>query len=54
MQTLWIATWLRDVAGYAPTGLVRGLLAVNVEMIVGHLGFGYAADCAAGLSTREA
>ena len=44
LQTLWIATWLRDVAGYTPAGVARGLLAVNVAMIVGYIGFGRAAD----------
>ncbi|HEU4350875.1 MAG TPA: MFS transporter [Burkholderiales bacterium] len=44
LQTLWIATWLRDVAGYSPAEVARGLLAVNVAMIVGYLGFGHAAD----------
>jgi predicted MFS family arabinose efflux permease len=44
LQTLWIATWLRDVAGYAPAGVARGLLAVNASMIVGYLVFGRAAD----------
>jgi predicted MFS family arabinose efflux permease len=44
LQTLWIATWLRDVAGYTPAEVARGLLAVNVAMIVGYLGFGRAAD----------
>jgi predicted MFS family arabinose efflux permease len=44
LQTLWIATWLRDVAGYSPAEVARGLLAVNVAMIVGYLGFGRAAD----------
>ncbi len=44
LQTLWIATWLRDVAGYSPAGVARGLLAVNVAMIVGYLAFGRAAD----------
>ena len=44
LQTLWIATWLRDVAGYSPAGVARGLLAVNVSMIVGYLAFGRAAD----------
>jgi hypothetical protein len=44
LQTLWIATWLRDVAGYTPAGVARGLLAVNVAMIVGYLAFGGAAD----------
>jgi predicted MFS family arabinose efflux permease len=44
LQTLWIATWLRDVAGYSPAGVARGLLTVNVAMIVGYLAFGRAAD----------
>ena len=44
LQTLWIATWLRDVAGYTPAEVARGLLAVNVAMIVGYMGFGRAAD----------
>jgi predicted MFS family arabinose efflux permease len=44
LQTLWIATWLRDVAGYAPPEVARGLLAVSASMIVGYLAFGRAAD----------
>jgi predicted MFS family arabinose efflux permease len=44
LQTLWIAPWLRDVAGYSPAGVARGLLAVNVAMIVGYMVFGRAAD----------
>jgi predicted MFS family arabinose efflux permease len=44
LQTLWIATWLRDVAGYTPAEVARGLLAINVAMIVGYLAFGSAAD----------
>lgn len=44
LQTLWIATWLRDVAGYSPAEVARGLLAVNVAMIAGYVGFGRAAD----------
>ena len=44
LSTLWIATWLRDVAGYTPAGVARGLLAVNVAMVVGYLVFGRAAD----------
>ena len=44
LQTLWIATWLRDVAGYAPAEVARGLLAVNASMIAGYLVFGRAAD----------
>lgn len=44
LQTLWVATWLRDVAGYTPAQVAQGLLAVNASMIVGYLGFGRAAD----------
>jgi len=44
LQTLWIATWLRDVAGYTPAQVARGLLAVNAAMIVGYLAFGRGAD----------
>jgi predicted MFS family arabinose efflux permease len=44
LQTLWIATWLRDVAGYAPPEVARGLLAVSASMIAGYLAFGRAAD----------
>jgi predicted MFS family arabinose efflux permease len=44
LQTLWIAPWLRDVAGYSQAEVARGLLAVNVAMLAGYLGFGRAAD----------
>ncbi len=44
LQTLWIATWLRDVAGWNPAEVARGLLAVNAAMIAGYLAFGRAAD----------
>jgi predicted MFS family arabinose efflux permease len=44
LQTLWIATWLRDVAGYTPAEVARALLAVNAAMIVGYVAFGRAAD----------
>ena len=44
LQTLWIATWLRDVAAASPAGVARGLLAVNLAMIVGYVAFGRAAD----------
>ena len=44
LQTLWMATWLRDVAGYTPSEVAEGLLAANVAMICGYLGFGRAAD----------
>jgi predicted MFS family arabinose efflux permease len=44
LQTLWIATWLRDVAGWERAAIARGLLAVNVAMIAGYLVFGRLAD----------
>jgi predicted MFS family arabinose efflux permease len=44
LQTLWVATWLRDVGGYTPAEVARGLLAINVAMIAGYMGFGRAAD----------
>jgi len=44
LQTLWVATWFRDVAGYDRDGVAFGLLIVNVGMIAGYLGFGRAAD----------
>jgi MFS family permease len=44
LQTLWVATWLRDVAGYDRDGVALGLLIVNLGMIVGFIGFGHAAD----------
>jgi predicted MFS family arabinose efflux permease len=47
LQTLWVATWWRDVGGYSPAEVARGLAALNVAMIVGYLSFGRAADRAA-------
>jgi predicted MFS family arabinose efflux permease len=44
LQTLWIAPWLRDVAGYAPAEVARGLFAVNLAMIAGYMVFGRSAD----------
>lgn len=44
LQTLWVATWLRDVAGYTQAEVARGLLAVNIALIAGFVGFGRAAD----------
>jgi predicted MFS family arabinose efflux permease len=44
LQTLWIAPWLRDVAGYSSAEVARGLLALNLAMMAGYLGFGRAAD----------
>ena len=44
MVTLWVATWLRDVGGYAPAEVARALLAFNVAMLAGYLGFGRISD----------
>jgi predicted MFS family arabinose efflux permease len=44
LQTLWIATWLRDVADYSPAEVARALLVVNAAMIVGYIAFGRGAD----------
>jgi len=44
LQTLWIATWLRDVAHYTQAEVARGLLVLNIAMIAGYVGFGRAAD----------
>jgi predicted MFS family arabinose efflux permease len=44
LGTLWVATWLRDIAGYSQAEVARGLLAFNVVMLVSYLGFGRAAD----------
>ena len=44
LATLWVATWLRDVAGYTQAQIAQALLAFNVMMIAGYLGFGRAAD----------
>jgi MFS family permease len=44
LQTLWVATWLRDVAGYSPAEVARALLAFSLAMMLGYVGFGRAAD----------
>jgi len=44
LATLWVATWLRDVAGYTQAQIAQALLGFNVVMICGYLGFGRAAD----------
>jgi predicted MFS family arabinose efflux permease len=44
LVTLWVATWLRDVAGYSAAQVAQALLAFNVAMIAGYIGFGRAAD----------
>ncbi len=44
LATLWVATWLRDVAGYSQAEIARALLAFNLVMLFGYLGFGRVAD----------
>jgi predicted MFS family arabinose efflux permease len=44
LGTLWVATWLRDVAGYSQAGVARALLLFSIAMIAGYLGFGRVAD----------
>ena len=44
LGTLWVATWLRDVAGYTQAEVAQALLLFNVLMIAGYLGFGRIAD----------
>jgi predicted MFS family arabinose efflux permease len=44
LQTLWVATWMRDVNGYGPAEVARGLIPISIAMIVGYMGFGRAAD----------
>ncbi len=44
LSTLWVATWLRDVAGYSQAEVAQALLLFNLVMIGGYLGFGRIAD----------
>jgi len=44
LGTLWVATWLRDVADYTQAEVAQALLLFNVLMIGGYLGFGRLAD----------
>ena len=44
LGTLWVATWLRDVAGHTQAEIAQALLLFNVLMIAGYLGFGRIAD----------
>jgi predicted MFS family arabinose efflux permease len=44
LSTLWVATWLRDIAGYSPAQVARALLLFSVAMMLGYVGFGRAAD----------
>lgn len=47
LLTLWMATWLRDVAGYSRAEVGQMLLFVNLALIAGYLGYGRAADALA-------
>jgi len=44
LSTLWVATWLRDIAGYSPAQVARALLLFSLAMMLGYVGFGRAAD----------
>jgi len=44
LGTLWVATWLRDVAGFGKAEIAQALLLFSVAMIAGYVGFGRAAD----------
>jgi len=48
LSTLWVATWLRDIAGYSAQEVARALLLFSLVMIVGYVGFGRAADSRTG------
>jgi predicted MFS family arabinose efflux permease len=47
LSTLWMATWLRDVAGYDRAAVAEALLVVSIAMIAGFLFFGRLADARA-------
>jgi predicted MFS family arabinose efflux permease len=44
LGTLWVATWLRDVAGYSGPEVAQALLLFALAMIAGYIGFGRLAD----------
>jgi len=47
LSTLWIATWLRDVAGYGRAEVAQGLLAAALGLMAGYLVLGRLADARA-------
>ena len=47
LSTLWVAAWLRDVAGYSQAEVARALLVFSIAMIGGFIGFGRMADALA-------
>ena len=53
LYTLWIATWLRDVAGFDRAAVGRALLLVSLALIAGYLVFGRAADALARRQVSE-
>ena len=44
LGTLWVATWLRDVAGYTRPEVAQALLVFSLAMLAGYVGFGRLAD----------
>ena len=44
LATLWVATWLRDVADYTQAEVAQMLLVFNLAMLAGYLAFGRIAD----------
>jgi MFS family permease len=44
LATLWVAAWLRDVAGYSQAEVAQALLLFNVVMIACYLALGRASD----------
>ena len=44
LQTLWVATWLRDLMGFSPAQVARALLLFGLAMMLGYVVFGRAAD----------
>lgn len=42
--TLWMGTWLRDVAGFERSAVAQGLFCASVAIVLGYLFFGLVAD----------
>ena len=42
--TLWMGTWLRDVAGFERGEVAQGLMAASLAIVLGYLFFGWVAD----------
>lgn len=45
--SLWMGTWLRDVAGFTPIGIAQTLATAGMGMVLGYLFFGRIADARA-------